>query len=390
VKHLQWIISAAVSAFACHFAVYHTTPIDRALPVLALVIVFVAWAFDAPAALVAVPALILAEIGVADETVRLVVFGMIVSAGLLGCWVAGLLKAKPATQEPSNPATALVIAALIVLRWIPTPEHVVRELALIALAVAIAWILGRTPFAIAVAVITALVTPAVPLRTFALPLAVLLVAILARTFGMPRLRLALPSFVVFGFALLFFAWSGVVARAFPYFLKRAHPLGEKYTVNYALPPSRSVTLYVPDGALALIVSGANVPRLRRGALLGRIEPNNIDIRIGDAADWGYMRRDAFYGSHNPLPRDPAGKVRGYGYLAWVDGAGRVPLPRGARTIRVTADAHLPANASLQIEGFEIQRNAAVPAAGPAASRAAARGETPPVQPAGTPAFREQR
>jgi len=70
-----------------------------------------------------------------------------------------------------------------------------------------------------------------------------------------------------------------------------------------------------------------------------------------------MRRDAFYGSHNPLPRDPAGKVRGYGYLAWVDGAGRVPLPRlpanGIRTIRVTADAHLPANASLQVEGFEI-------------------------------------
>jgi hypothetical protein len=103
VKHLQWIISAAVSAFACHFAVYHTTPIDRALPVLALVIVFVAWAFDAPAALVAVPALILAEIGVADETVRLVVFGMIVSAGLLGCWVA-----RPNTSSASSPSSRLL------------------------------------------------------------------------------------------------------------------------------------------------------------------------------------------------------------------------------------------------------------------------------------------
>ena len=387
-KHLQWIISAAVSAYACQLAVYHTTPIDRALPVLALLVVLVAWAFDVTAALVAVPALVLAEIAIADETVRLVVFGMIVGAALLGApasragWSAGVSPAPAAGRRPSSRRDAgapfaLVIAALILLRWIPFPEHVVREAALIALAVAIAWVLGRTPFAVAVAVITALITPAVPLRTFALPLAVLLVAVLARFFGMPRLRLALPSFVVVGFALLFFAWSGIVARAFPWFLKRAHPLGEKYTVNAALPPAQSVTLVVPDGARALIVSGANVPRFRRGALLGRIEPD-IDIRIGDAADWGSMRRDAFYGSHNPLPRDPAGKVRGYGYLAWVDGAGRVPLPRGARTIRVTADAHLPADASLQVEGFEIQRNAA------------ARGETPPVQPAGTPAFREQR
>ena len=350
-KHLQWIISAAVSAYASYLAVHYTTPVDRALPVLAVVVVFVAWAFSFDAALVAVPALILAEIAVEDETVRLVVLGVIVCAGLLSCWVAETTR-RPATQQPSNPATALVIAALIVLRWIPTPEHAVREVILIALAIAIAWVLGRTPFAIAVAVITALVTPAVPLRTFALPLAVLLVAILARVFGMPRLRLALPSYVAVGFALLFFAWSGIVARAFPYFLKRAHPLGEKYTVNFALAPSRSVTLYVPDGARALIVSGANVPRLRRGALLGKIEPN-LDIRIGDAADWGYMRRDAFYGAHNPLPRDPAGRIRGYGYLAWVDGAGRVPLPHGARMIRVTADAHLPPDASLQVEGFEI-------------------------------------
>ena len=49
---------------------------------------------------------------------------------------------------------------------------------------------------------------------------------------------------------------------------------------------------------------------------------------------------------------PAGTIRDYGYAAWIDGAGRVALPRGARTIRVTADAALPADASLQVEGFE--------------------------------------
>jgi hypothetical protein len=350
VKHLQWIIAAAASAYACHFAVTHATPIDHALPFIAVVVVFVAWAFDELAVLVCVPVLVGAEIGVGDEGMRLVVMGVVVAAGLLSCWVPKFL----ATQQPSNSATALVIAALLLLRWIPTPEHILRELALIAIALATCWVLGRTPFAVMVAVIAALVTPAIPLRTLALPLLVLFVATLARLFGMPRLRLALPSVIVLAFALMFFAWSGLVARAFPYFLKTPHPIAEKYTVNAALAASQSATLSVPDGARALIVSGANVPRLRRGALLGRIEPGNIAVRVGDAADWGYLRREHFYGSRNPLPLDPAGKVRGYGYDAWIDGAGRVALPH-ARMIRVTADAALPPGASLQVEGFELVR-----------------------------------
>jgi len=356
VKHVQWILAAIAGAYACHLAVHHATPIDRALPFIAVVIAFVAWAFDDVTVLLAVPMLMAAEIAVGDENVRLVLFGVIVATGLLGCWVARLLKAaRSATEQPSNSATALTIAAILLLRWIPLPEHLPRELAILAIAAAITLVLGRTPFAVAVAVVSALVTPAIPLRTLALPLLVLMVATLARLFGMPRLRLALPSAVVLGFVLLFFAWSGIVARAFPYFLKPPHPPGEKYTVNAALGPSQSATLRVPDDARALIVSGANVPHFRRGALLGRIDPGNIAVRVGDAADWGYMRRDQFYGSHNPLPRDPAGKVRGYGYVAWIDGAGRVLLPRGAKMIRVTADAHLPPGASLQVEGFEIVR-----------------------------------
>jgi hypothetical protein len=39
-------------------------------------------------------------------------------------------------------------------------------------------------------------------------------------------------------------------------------------------------------------------------------------------------------------------------MAGLDGAGRVLLPRGVRRIRVTAAATLPADASLQVEGFE--------------------------------------
>jgi hypothetical protein len=344
-KHVQWIIAAAASAFACHFAVVHATPVDRALPFIAVVIAVVAWAFDDVAVLMAVPALMVAEVAIADEGMRLVAIGVIVAVAM-GCQVVRLTGWR---------AIVLVIASLLLLRWIPLPDHPVREVILILIAVAITFVLGRTPFAVAAGVIAALLTPAIPLRTLVLPLLVLFVATLARLMGIPRLRLALPSAVVLAFALMFFAWSGLVARAFPYFLKTPHPMGEKYTVNAALAASQSATLFVPDDARALIVSGANVPRLRCGARLGTIQPGNIAVRIGDASDWGYLRRDQYYGSHNPLPRDPAGKVREYGYAAWIDGAGRVPLPRGARTIRVTADAALPPGASLQVEGFEIVR-----------------------------------
>jgi len=313
----------------------------------------VAWACDDVALLLAVPLLMVAEIAIGDERMRLVAMGIIVAATM--GYPVSRSPGHRAAGRLGDRATILVIASLLLLRWIPTPESIGREVALIAIALAITWVLGRTPFAVAAGVIAALVTPAVPLRTLALPLLVLFVAALARLFGMPRVRLALPSALALAFALVFFAWSGIVARAFPYFLKAPHPLGEKYIVNAALAASQSATIYVPDGARALIVSGANVPRLRRGAPLGVIEPGNIAVRIGDAADWGYLRRDQFYGSRNPLPRDPAGTIREYGYDAWIDGAGRVALPRGARTIRVTADAQLPPGASLQVEGFEIVR-----------------------------------
>jgi hypothetical protein len=344
--NFQFSISLLAAAYACHFVVQHATPVDRALPFIAVVVAFVAWAFGDVLLLVAVPLLMLAEIAIDDETMRLVAFGVIAAATLL----------VPLVSKPrGNSAIAVVIAALLLLRWIPRPDLLLRELAILAIAAAIAFVLGRTPFAVAVAVFAALATPAVPLRTLALPLLGLFVAILARLFGTPRLRLALPSAIALAFALTFFAWSGIVARALPYFLKPARAAGDRYVVNAALSASQSATLPVPAGANALIVSGANVPRFGRGALLGRIEPGNIDVRIGDVADWGYLRRDQFYGARNPLPRDPAGRIREYGYDAWIDGAGRIALPRGARTIRVVADARLPAGASLQVEGFEIPR-----------------------------------
>lgn len=356
-KRFSWIITAALAAYACHLAVHHATPVDRALPLLAVGVTVCA-ALSYPAVMVGVPLLVVASVGLFDENARLMAFGLIVAGavttvmhdaravgrGSFASYAAGRL-----AQDDSG---YVAVVAIVLLRWIPLSEVLVfRELALLAICVAIVFILGRTPFAVAVAVIVALLTPAIPLRTLAVPLLILGVAIVARMFGMPRLELRWPSAVVVGFAMLFFAWSGVVARALPYLLKKPRALPE-HIIAMSVGPAQSLTLDVPEQATSLVVSGANVAHFRRGALLGRIEPGGIDVRIGDAADWGALRREQVYGARNPLPHDPAGKIRGYGYNAWLDGAGRIALPKGTRTIEVTADASLPANASLQVERFE--------------------------------------
>lgn len=339
---IRFALTAALSAYASYLAVHHTTPIDRALPFIAVIVVVCAFVSH-EAVVAGVPVLIAIEICVADEGLRLLLFGVVLSAVVV---IGVRWQSRRSWIETSGFAAAL----LYLLRWIPRPEHLGRELFLLALGVLIVLVLGRTPFATMVAVLTVLVTPAVPLRTLALPLAVLGVAILARIFGMPRIKLMMPSAIVLSFVTLFFAWSGVVARAFPYFLRRATPQVARTVIAQALPPGKSETWDVPWDAKWLVVSAANVATLRRGAILGRV--NDVPVRVGDASDWGFMRRDVFYGAHNPLPRDPAGKLRDYGYAAWVDGAGRIALPRDARVIRVTADASLPADASLQVEGFE--------------------------------------
>jgi hypothetical protein len=405
-ENLRWIAAAALSAYACQLAVHHTTPIDSALPFLAVAVTLLAW-LSYSEAMLGVPMLLGAEIAIADEPMRLLAFGAILAAAVAIATLSSRASSKSPSpsvplclcgecERPSHDARGhspqrhrgtegdggsldarndkgaplVALVAILLLRWLPLSDVAIgRELVLLALSLSIVFVLGRTPFAVAVAVITALLTTAIPLRTLAIPLAVLLVAAAARTFGMPKVRLAWPSTMVLAFAMLFFAWSGIVARAFPYFLRAATPERPRTDVKQALAPNRSETYDVPEGATSLIVSGANVAHLRRGTILGRIFVSRqsgegapadcrlptddcIDVRIGDAADWGYLRHGAWHKAHNPLPRDAAGKVRDYGYGAWVDGAGRIPLPRGARMIRVTADGALPAHASLQVEGFE--------------------------------------
>jgi hypothetical protein len=373
-ENLRWIAAAALSAYACRLAVHHTTPVDAALPFLALVVTLCAW-LSYREILVGVPLLIAAEMALPDETMRMLALGVILAGS---CAIAIAAKSPdPHGLEESDPpagqnrpgetsratgsgsrvsrgsAAPLVAAIVLTLRWIPIADvRFGREVFLLVCAVAIVIVLGRTPFAVAVAVVTILATPAFPLRTLALPLLVLLAAATVRLFGMPAVRLTWPSTALVAAVMLFFAWSGVVARSFPYFLKAGSPAQYKRRIAQALPRGASATYDVPDDARSLIVSAANVARLRRGTVLGRLDPGGIPLRVGDAADWGYQRRDHFYAARNPLPGDPAGKIRDYGYAAWLDGAGRVPIPPGARRIRVTADPKLPAAATLQVEGFE--------------------------------------
>lgn len=351
-KRIQWIASAALSAYACHLVVLHATlrpvtPIDHALPLLALAVTALA-AVSYPAVMLAVPLLMVSEFAIADEATRLFAFGVVVAAAF-----AVTVVKDEAGQRWLRPLVVTVVA-LVVLRWIPLADVMIgRELVLVAVALAIVVILGGGPIAVAVAVAAALATPAIPLRTLALPLLVLFVAFLARVFGLPRLRLAIPTAAILGFMMLFFAWSGVTARALPWFLRVAEKKpAQRTVVQRALTPGEAVRFDVPPAARALIISGGNIAHLSRGALLGRIEPGGLELRIGNVADWGYTRREHYYGTRNPLPSDPAGRLQGYGYGAWVGGAGRLALPDGAHSIVVTADAALPAGSTLQVEGFE--------------------------------------
>lgn len=352
-KRFHWVLSAAIAAYACHLAVQHATPIDRALPLLGLAVTVCA-AVSYPAVMIGVVLLIVAEVAIAHEVVRLMVFGAICAVAVACCLWRVAVPVKPAApQGTRNGAVVAAVVTLVLLRWIPLSDVLVfRELFLLAIAALIVLVLGRTPFAAAVAVIAVFLTPAIPLRTLAVPLLVLGVCMAARIFGMGAWKLTWPSGVAVAFLLLFFAWSGVVARSLPFVLRKAAPEPPRVAVGAALAPDQSVTFDVPERARALIVSGANVAGFRRGRVLGRIEPGGISVRIGDVADWGAMRREQVYGSRNPWPRDMAGRVRGYGYNAWLDGAGRLALPPGARSITVTADAALPRDASLQVEGFE--------------------------------------
>ncbi|HET7711745.1 MAG TPA: hypothetical protein VFL80_07420, partial [Thermoanaerobaculia bacterium] len=242
----------------------------------------------------------------------------------------------------------------VLLRWLVISEvRVIAEILVAsgAFAILAAFRPAYGPLAVFASLASVLMVPGVPLRTVAI---LFLIALGAAALRFGRLRiLNVPAVAATVGMLMLFSWSGVVARGFGYFL-RSEKQGQRLFVGTALPAGQSIPVETPPNSAWLIVSGANVPRFGPDSILGVIQPGGIPITIADAADWGYMRRQHSWSSRNVLPRHPAGELRDYGYSAWVDGAGRVMIPPGARSITVTASRALPPQARLQIHAVELR------------------------------------
>ena len=389
-----WALAALASSAAAALvvrALSPATPIDRALPFLAFVAVFLAALARSPRVALAAPLLVVVAIVFGDAPTRLLAYGLVMAC------------AFGATML-STDSILIIVAGVFVLRWIPFSEvEVGRELLVLAGSLALAFALRpRRSLTLAAVLAVALVVPTHPgkplLIPFALALASLvpLVAVLAAlallAFAFfaraslvalcvasalallaPRLArspLAVPLLAVGFVSLGCFAWSGVVARgSFPVPLQpsaaEAAAATQKQVIGRALVANESIDLDVPADArhVVVIASGANMASMAPGTLVGRIDGVDRrgravgrDVRIGDVADFGFMRREHFFKSRNPRPHDPSWDFRGYGWSGFLYGAGRVVLdaPDGFASLRVTGAPSLKSPASLQVESIETR------------------------------------
>jgi len=369
-NHLGWLLAAALPAYACHFAIAGSTPIDRALPLLALAATCVAWVANDARIVMAVPLLIIIENTVLDEHTRLLLLGLV---------MASALAAAVRWQMSYARAAAIGVTAVVLLRWIPFPNGTLwHELVLLGgLLAMLARERMRTPLGLAAAIALSLVVPNRPARMLAVPYLIAslpwLVAIpiaLAAALVRPPLgaiciaaafalaareiqwrAIQIPLLAGASLAFSLFAWSGVVARGPAFFLHRPRT-ALRHKIGIALAPGEQMMIFLPPRAKTLLVFGANASTLKRGTVLGHA--GAAPIRIGDAADWGFMRPEAWFGSRNVVPRVPAGTLHDYGFNAWADGAGAIAIPRGTTSLRVGADAQLPASVRLEIDSAEVE------------------------------------
>ncbi|HEX8154350.1 MAG TPA: hypothetical protein VF698_14545, partial [Thermoanaerobaculia bacterium] len=185
---LGWPLAAVLSAAAVHVcrgAVGVATPVDASLWLVALVIAFVAWS-TRPTLLVAVPVLLAAMIALPEERARLFAYGAVVAIVFFVA-LADRRDSRVHDAGAGGAPSSIAIAAVVLLRWIPLANVLwFRELLLLALVAAIVFVLRSTPLAIAIGVLVALFTPAVPLRTLAWPALALLAAMAVRWFGVRR------------------------------------------------------------------------------------------------------------------------------------------------------------------------------------------------------------
>jgi hypothetical protein len=158
-------------------------------------------------------------------------------------------------------------------------------------------------------------------------------------------------------------WSGIVARGLPVVRNYSPPAGEIQLLPKALAAGESLPIAVPSHVrqATLTMSGGHFERFRTGRVIGAIEATDqrgrVTVRpilIGDVADYGFMRREQFFASRNPLPRDSPGEIRGYGASAWLVGSGRVTIvcPSEIASLRVITAANLHSESRLQVDSVE--------------------------------------
>lgn len=320
------LLFAVVAAAAAFVIAPHTTPIDRALP---FVIILLAVCGEARLPVL----LLLAPIFFPDEHTRLLAYGVLTAVAF----------AIALMQAPVEKRVWFVIAGVLLLRWIPLSDVIVwRELVMLAGALAVFLASGS----VFVALVAALFTPVFPARAMVIPFAVALIFVLLPRFRVPAVATAA--------LLVLWPWSGIVARALPAFLRAERPPEASRPVWIALARGASVSIDAPPGSrrATVVASAANASRLRRGMLMGNIE--GTAVRIGDVADFGYTRREQFFRSRNPAPKRPIDDVKDYGQSAWLHTAALIEVPVHNGGIHVSAAPSLSPGARLQIEavGFE--------------------------------------
>ncbi len=390
-SQLEWLAFALVCAIASHFVAIYDTPIDRALPFVVVLVAtcgYVAVRWSAAIQMAAI-LLLLAALFLPDERTRLLAYGVIVAAAF-----SAAVFAAPKTL---GAYVVLTIAGVLLLRWIPFGDVFVwRELIVLGGALAVLFAFrDRTPLAIAVALAVALVTPVFPGRMVLFP--ILVAAVLAARLPwlslaflvgayyvrysiailcvvaaialvaplLSRVWLRVPTYAAAMALFAIWPWSGLIARAFPKFLIARPPPEGQQAVWVALAPGQSVSIEAPGQKHAVVItaSGANASRLPSGRLMGGVEVvgrmGNVvrrEIRIGDIADFGFMRREHFFASRNPPPRNPIDDLHGYGQAAWLHTAGWIVIgsPDEIASLRFRAAPDLPPPARLQIEAVYFE------------------------------------
>jgi hypothetical protein len=387
----RYVVSALLAAFALHFVARGGTPVDAALPFVGVIVVFLAWLARESRFAVAiegcVPLLVAAAMAFPEERMRLFAFGVVVAAAF-------------AMASVVVPSVAVTIAGVLVLRWIPIGNvEVWRELIVLLGALCVGQALlplllpvrgtGKSACPPLIALAVALVTPTHPGKALLYPFLVAAIVFVARSvpaaalvsaamlvaahFGraehaplwvaaalavalplLVRARVALPLYVGAIALFVLWPWSGIAARALPNFFWAAPPSPHARTIGVALAASQSIDVDVPPGTKRAVVvaSGANVARLKKDRVVGAIDAT--PIRIGDVADFGFLRREQFFTARNPLPARPVADIRGYGQAAFLYGAGRIVLRNPPPSLRIAAAPDLPANARLQVESVEFE------------------------------------